>query len=174
MTQEISWVITIVFVGMLALLFLYFASSASKSSEEYAPIQKSAYSLRSKMFFLILLVIVPIVGYTLTKMPYPTNSTKSEASKTVAVIGHQWYWEINDLSAKVGEPVLYEVTSADVNHGFGIYDPDLNIISQTQAMPKYKNNLLVSFPKAGVYKIMCLEYCGLVHHAMITEINVTE
>ena len=174
MYQEISWIVTLILVALLAISFIIIAKNASTDNAEYAPIQKSAYSIRSKLFFIILLVIVPVIGYTLTLLPYPTTKTSSQAAKQVNVIGHQWYWEINDLTAKVGEPVMYKVTSADVNHGFGVYDADLNVIAQTQAMPGYTNNLLVSYPKPGKYRILCLEFCGLAHHAMISEITVTE
>ena len=174
MYQQISWIVTLVLVGLLALVFIKIASKASSSSTEYESIQKQAYSLRTKLFFLTLLIVVPIIGYTLTKMPYIDKSSPVHATKTVKAIGHQWYWEIDDLTAKVGESVLYNVTSADVNHGFGIYDPDLNVIGQTQAMPGYENQLLVTYPRAGTYKILCLEYCGLAHHAMVAEIVVSE
>ena len=172
MYQEISWIVTLVLVGLLVLLFIKFALSASSTSAEYSPIQNNAYSLRSKLFILFLLIIVPIIGYTLTKMPYVSASVT--AAKTVNAIGHQWYWEISDSTAIVGEQVQYNVTSADVNHGFGIYDPELNVIAQTQAMPGYENKLMVTYPKAGTYKILCLEYCGLAHHAMVAEIIVSE
>ena len=174
MYQEISWIVTLVLVTLLAISFLIIAKNASTDNAEYAPIQNSAYSLRSKLFVLILLVIVPVIGYTLTQMPYPNAKISAQATKHVNAIGHQWYWEINDLTAKVGEPVMYNVTSADVNHGFGVYDEDLNVIAQTQAMPGYANKLLVSYPKPGKYRILCLEFCGLAHHAMISEITVTE
>ena len=174
-TKIFPGITTIILVGLLALIFVKFALSASSSTAEYAPIQKNAYSLRAKLFILFLLIVIPIIGYTLTKMPYISDEqAKPIVSKTVNAIGYQWYWKIDDATAKVGEQILYKVTSADVNHGFGIYDPDMNVIAQTQAMPDYENNLLVSFPKAGTYKILCLEYCGLAHHAMVTEITVSE
>ncbi len=174
MYQEISWVVTLVLVTLLAICFLTVAKNAPANNAEYASVQESVRNLRGKLFFLVLLIIVPIIGYTLTKMPYPTTKSYSQAAKSVHVVGHQWYWEISDLTAKVEEPVLYKVTSADVNHGFGVYDTDLNIIAQTQAMPGYTNDLLVSYPEAGKYRILCLEFCGLAHHAMVSEITVTE
>ena len=72
----------------------------------------------------------------------------------------------------VGEPVEFRVTSADVNHGFGIYDESLRLLAQTQAMPGYTNRLRFTFQKPGKYRILCLEYCGLGHHEMPAEISV--
>lgn len=174
MYQELSWLITIALVAFLALIFVIIATSTRTASADYAEIQETVSALRSKLFLLTLLVIIPIIGYTLTKMPYPQFSSLEKATKTIDVIGHQWYWEISDLTAQAGTSILYRVSSADVNHGFAIYDSDLQIIAQTQAMPGYVNELLVTYPEAGQYKILCLEYCGLAHHDMAAEINVSK
>lgn len=171
MYQEIAWIVTLALTTLLGGIFCVVARNAATAAD-YAPIQKHIVGLRSRLFLVILAVIIPVIGYTLTKMPYPKASM--EASKTVNVAGHQWYWEIDDLTAKVNEPVLYRVNSADVNHGFAIYDPDLNVLTQTQAMPGYTNELLVSYPAAGTYKVLCLEFCGLGHHVMTAEIRVSD
>ncbi len=65
------------------------------------------------------------------------------------------------------------MTSKDVNHGFAIYDQGLRLIAQTQAMPNYVNILRVTFPTPGTYRVLCLEFCGLAHHQMMSEIAVT-
>ena len=173
MLQQASWLITIILVTLLAVIFLVIAFSAAKAKEDYAPIQTSAYLLRSRLFILSLLVLIPVIGYSLTQMPYDTTTANNERFKTVSAVGHQWYWEISDTTASVKEDVIYKVTSADVNHGFAIYNANLEVIAQTQAMPTYTNQLRVRYPKPGLYKILCLEYCGLAHHAMITEITVS-
>ncbi len=172
MYQEISWVVTVILVASLGAVFLFIARTATDTKADYASVQKRTAGLRSRSFLLTLLVIIPIIGYTLTRMPYP--QAPIAASKTVDAIGHQWYWEISDATAKVGETVLYRVTSADVNHGFAIYDPDMQVLAQTQAMPEYTNQLLVTYPRAGTYRVLCLEYCGLAHHAMLATIDVSE
>jgi len=45
-------------------------------------------------------------------------------------------------------------------------------VAQTQAMPGYTNVLRHTFKDPGNYKILCLEYCGLVHHGMMSELTV--
>jgi cytochrome c oxidase subunit 2 len=39
-------------------------------------------------------------------------------------------------------------------------------------MPGYVNKVYYTFSKAGAYKIVCLEYCGLGHHVMATDLTV--
>ena len=72
------------------------------------------------------------------------------------------------------QPVLFRVTSADVNPGFGVSDSELRLVAQTQAMPGYTNVLRHTFAQPGKYRVLCMEYCGLVHHNMIAEIDVVE
>jgi cytochrome c oxidase subunit 2 len=68
--------------------------------------------------------------------------------------------------------VVFRVTGADVNHGFGVYNENLELVTQVQAMPGYTNKLVYTFDQPGKYRILCLEYCGLAHHAMMGELNV--
>ncbi|MDG1249193.1 MAG: hypothetical protein P8O75_01005 [Gammaproteobacteria bacterium] len=110
MLQQASWLITIILVTLLAITFLITAFSAAKSKEDYAPILKSAYSFRTKLFILSLLIVIPVIGYSLTKMPYNTAIASNEQVKTVTAVGHQWYWEISDTTASVKEDVIYKVT----------------------------------------------------------------
>jgi cytochrome c oxidase subunit 2 len=84
-----------------------------------------------------------------------------------------WYWQLHPAQVESGRPVLFNVTSADVNHGLGIYDQDLRLLTQTQAMPGYVNKLAYTFTQPGIYRLMCLEYCGLAHHGMMGFLEVT-
>jgi cytochrome c oxidase subunit 2 len=89
-------------------------------------------------------------------------------------VGYQWRWELSRTEVIAGQPVEFRITSADVNHGFGIYDTNLRLVAQTQAMPGYTNTLRHTFDAEGTYRILCMEYCGLAHHNMVTEIKVVK
>ena len=65
----------------------------------------------------------------------------------------------------------FDVTSIDVNHGFGLYDPHGHLIGSVQAMPGYHNELDLTMSE-GVYRIRCLEFCGLNHSPMETTFAV--
>jgi heme/copper-type cytochrome/quinol oxidase subunit 2 len=68
--------------------------------------------------------------------------------------------------------IIFEVTSSDVTHGFGIYGPDGQLIAQTQAMPDYVNYLDVTFHQPGHYTVRCLEFCGVAHAIMQKDFTV--
>ena len=70
--------------------------------------------------------------------------------------------------------MVFEVTAGDVTHGLGVYSPEMRMIGQTQAMPGYSNALELTLDKPGAYRLLCMEYCGLAHHAMVSEITVSE
>jgi cytochrome c oxidase subunit II len=172
MYQTIAWYATLFFVFIIALAFS-FVYGDSKRLKDYAPIQEKGYKIR-KFYFLGLVAILGIsAAITLSKLPYHDQTAKaSENGKVVNVTGKQFSWDMSADKFTVGESVQFHVTSADVTHGFGIYDPDMKLIGQTQAMPGYTNIEYVTFTKPGTYKILCLEYCSTGHHLMIKDIIV--
>lgn len=172
--QETAWQASLVLMALVAFGFVYVAINSGKREADYAPLQQRAYRLRSKLFWILALVFGPTMIYTLASLPYDTVHAR-EATGTAQVIhatGHLWYWELSDDEVEANRPVEFRVTSGDVNHGFGIYDTDMKIVAQVQAMPGYVNTLQHTFSKEGTYRILCLEYCGTVHHAMIAELKV--
>jgi cytochrome c oxidase subunit 2 len=118
------------------------------------------------------LVLVGLVVTLATLRPWPYDVSAAGDTVTVTATGSQWSWEIAPQEVPVGRPVVFKVTSNDVNHGFGVYDPDGTMLFQTQAMPGYVNQVSYTFTKPGKYRVFCMEYCGLVHHDMLDEINV--
>jgi cytochrome c oxidase subunit 2 len=85
---------------------------------------------------------------------------------SVRVVGQQYVWQLSTTHFHVGETVDFAVTSLDVNHGYGLYDPAGVLIAQVQAMPEYVNHLIVTFRLPGTYIVRCLEYCGQLHQVM--------
>ncbi len=169
-TQQI--VATISFVGIAIMIVVYLAVLArSRATDDYAVVQPRAYRIRTYFFWILLLTGFLATAITLRHMPYARAATVEDPI-IVEVTGHQWYWEMGQTQIPSQQPVVFRVTSADVNHGFGIYDPDRRLIAQVQVMPGYVNELAVRFEKPGTYWVMCLEYCGLVHHAMVTSLQV--
>ncbi|WP_066384322.1 cupredoxin domain-containing protein [Neobacillus mesonae] len=172
MYQSIAWYATLFFVFLIGLAFA-FVYGESRKLKEYASIQEKGYKIR-KFYFLALVAIMGFAtSLSLSRLPYHAQHALAESTgKVVDVKGVQFAWELSDENFTVGEPVEFRVTSKDVTHGFGLYDSDLELIGQTQAMPKYTNVLSVTFDKPGTYKIMCLEYCSTGHHVMIKDIVV--
>lgn len=169
-TQSASALLTLVAVLALAGVFLRVRRHAH-DKRDYAPVRGNAYRIRTIAFWVMVIVGLPITVWLFRLNPY---SVASDAPETVHVTGYQWYWDLDRTEVPAGKPVRFEVTSADVNHGFGLYDAKDTMVAQVQAMPGYVNRLIHVFDAPGTYRVMCLEYCGLVHHEMTVEITVTE
>ena len=170
----LPWLITITCLLIVASAFTFVISSSRTRNEDYDDIVKRSYKFRKIFFIVFLLGGIIITSLTMKNLPYDAHAKVSGDVIKVNATGHQWYWDIDKTHFIVGQPVIFNVTSADVNHGFGIYNDKLTLLIQTQAMPGYINKLVHTFDKPGKYKILCLEYCGLSHHAMVAELTVTE
>lgn len=171
MVQEMAWVVSAAIVVAFAAAFLWIAFGAGDKTA-YEKILPKAGGVRRTWFAALLALGVAVTAGTLPLMPYPTAQATPAAMQAVTVTGKQWSWEISAKEIKAGVPVEFRVTSSDVNHGFAIYDSKLQVVAQAQAMPGYVNRLRHTFAAPGTYKILCLEYCGLVHHDMMAELVV--
>ncbi len=171
-TQDIVWRITLIAIVLIAVAFLYVVAR-SGAPAEYKEVQNKAYGIRRWFFWALVLLGIGTAYATLAKFPIPDQRGRSAGAQIVNVVGRQWSWELSADRYSVGVPVEFWVTAIDVNHGFGIYDRHNRLIAQTQAMPGFTNRLVHTFTESGKYRVLCLEYCGLVHHNMITEFEVT-
>lgn len=184
MTQQVLVLISfLVVTGVLVLVFqMVFAST--KNATDIAPAQVNRYR---GLWFLTLGVILGVVFFfTLPRSPY-LLFVHERPEKIIVVTAQQFAFTLSDesldrektptetsggIALPAGAMVEFRVTSRDVNHGFGIYDPEHTIIAQVQAMPGYVNRLRIRFEKPGTYNVLCLEYCGIAHFIMRTSFEV--
>src|SRR5690606_23047164 len=149
-----------------------FVAVRSKQPADYNAVQPAAYRRRAQLFWGLVIIGIAVAATTLRDLPY-VRAGDAASPQVVTARGFQWYSVLGRDSVVAGEPVEFQITSADVNHGLGIYDSDTRLVAQAQAMPGYVNRLRYTFTKPGTYRLMCLEYCGLAHHDMIAELEVT-
>lgn len=107
----------------------------------------------------------------------PVNSALFKSGKLVKtgpnaysayVVGKLWYWKPSPIYVPQGSTVTFYVTSADVLHGFEVQDTTINLT----AIPGEVGKATYTFDKARTYHVICNEYCGLEHQAMLGEIIV--
>lgn len=175
MIYETVFILSLVLMAVVLAAFGYVALNAKNEEPEYADVQSRSYALRSKFFWFLVVAGVIITAITTSDLPFAaTRGDVSDVDRRISVSGGQWYWVLSESTAKVGETIVFDVTAVDVSHGLGVYDPQMQIVGQTQAMPGYTNSLKVTFDQEGTYKFLCLEYCGLAHHAMMAEFTVSQ
>lgn len=172
--QNVIWTIALVGMGLVAVGFIHVIHQSGKPAADAAT-RKAAHTsnvLRRWLFGALLIIFVGATYGTLRHFPIPLQNAPLDAHQVVDVVGQQWSWQITPSSVHAGSPVEFRVTSRDVNHGFAIYAPDGRIATQTQAMPGFTNKLVYTFTQPGTYRVMCLEYCGIGHAPMTSEIEV--
>jgi cytochrome c oxidase subunit 2 len=160
-------------IGVLIVVALH----AHGPALTYAEVTKPAYRLRRFWLWIVLVAATGAFAASFLGLPYP-QTAGARPALAVRVIGHQYYWQVSWLVSRthfhVGQTVDFAVTSADVNHGFGIYDPHGVLVAQVQAMPDYINHLRFTFTTPGTYIARCLEYCGSAHYLMEIQFTVAK
>ncbi|MDE2483130.1 MAG: cytochrome c oxidase subunit II [bacterium] len=120
--------------------------------------------------FVVLLSFLSVRIWYGIQIAQPTNGLVVES------IGHQWYYtfrypqvhgEITDeMHVPVNQPVVLNVTSADVIHSFWV--PAFRL--KADMVPGLINTIRFTPTKVGRYPIVCTEFCGTRHGEMDAEI----
>ena len=180
------------FAGMISLIgallvtaVVIFLLRNSSQDEDGDTSKAKVYKVRGQYFWGLCAAIIVALFTSLRLLPYPVPN--DQADETITVMGMQWAWQmapgeetidpaefrgVNEIDLPVGKNIKFVVTSKDVNHGFGIYNSRGELLTQTQAMPGYNNELYYSFNQKGDYLILCMEYCGMAHAMMKATLHV--
>jgi cytochrome c oxidase subunit 2 len=107
-------------------------------------------------------------------------SLSASSAVSIAVTGHQWWWEIeyedaiaerrmvtaNEIHIPTNRPVVFKVTSRDVIHSFWVP----NLQGKRDLIPGYTTAIWMQADRAGVFRGQCAEFCGLQHAHMAFDI----
>ena len=97
--------------------------------------------------------------------------TKREGKNyEVHFVARMWRFEPSRVRVPTGSTLDVYVMSKDVEHGFEILGTNVNLM----VVPGAIVNGRVHFEKAGVYSIVCHEYCGAAHQNMNATIEVSD
>jgi cytochrome c oxidase subunit 2 len=121
------------------------------------------------------LVLVGCMAWTLLVTAEVTKPP-SDPAITVQVTASQWWWSLryssvdpsrifttaNEIHIPVGQPVRFELASADVIHSFWI--PQL--AGKMDVIPGQTNVLWLQADRPGTYRGECAAYCGRQHAHM--------
>lgn len=176
------------FLVLAAVVVAVFAAVAW-STRRPAELEPGAVGrLRFGFFVVLSLVLVGALGFTLTRLPYDAGGGRLP-DRLIFVAGKQFAFALSDrpitddetwqartmappVAVPAGSLVELRVTSFDVNHSAGLYDPGGVLIAQVQAMPGYVNRLRLRLDRPGRYDLLCLELCGNGHGRMRGVIEV--
>jgi cytochrome c oxidase subunit II len=87
---------------------------------------------------------------------------------SVHMLGHLWAWTPSPLNVPQGASVTFYVSSSDLVHGFEVQGTTINVT----AVPGVTGSVTYTFRHPGTYYMLCNEFCGIEHQAMIGRIIV--
>jgi cytochrome c oxidase subunit 2 len=97
-------------------------------------------------------------------------SAATEAPRKIDITAKRFGYEPSEITIKKGEPVVLELTSQDVTHGFKLKEMNLNA-----KIEKKKTTELAFTPnEPGDFVAHCSVFCGSGHGGMALTIHVTE
>ncbi|TVV75366.1 cytochrome c oxidase subunit II [Sphingomonas solaris] len=112
-------------------------------------------------------------------LPAMRPAPATPADLRVALVGEQFWWRVayrppnrppvvsaNELRLPVGRTVVLELGAGDVIHSFWV--PGL--AGKMDMIPGRTNRLVVRADKAGRYRGVCAEFCGLSHALMAFDV----
>lgn len=172
--DELQVTVGVVFLVLVLLMAAVFVTVGLQtvSDVRFERVQSVGYWLRKRWLGFLCALLVLVVGLSLFQLPYAWGG--GGGGRTVVhVTGLQFAWIIAPAELPLNKPIRFEVTSRDVNHGFAVYDPHGHLVGSVQAMPGYHNKLDLTMSDPGRYTFTCLEYCGLRHHVMNRDFDVT-
>lgn len=179
------WIL-LLFLTLAVIISIVFGVIYHRSLRPSEDAMGMKHPKKVRFFFFIswFLVLVILLLMTLPRSPYYLYADEVP-SEVVYATARQYSYMMShsaidpyqpppreEIIIPVNEVVEFRVTSLDVNHGFAIYNEHSELITQTQAMPGYINRLRWKFSEPGSYKIFCLEFCGMGHAMMKSEIII--
>lgn len=175
-TFRVEVIIACIVFGLVALVLLgsiirSFTPRGRRASE------KTSYKKTETVYVSVVAAVAAfLVVFSLTQ----NTSPHPKPAMTVKVTGYQWCWRFSypgsgvsvtadcvnghlpTLVLPVGEPIRFEITSADVIHSMWI--PHLRF--KMFAYPNYVNSFETTLATTGRWQAECAEFCGQYHYAM--------
>ena len=164
-------VLTVAFtvVCAIGIAVLIAVAASTLGARGQVDIERIRHAERS-WFVVAVVILVAILAATIAFTPYGRSAGKD--AQIVDVQGLQFAWVIPVAPIKAGRQVEFRLTSKDVNHSFAVYTAGGELLFQVQVMPGRTQTYVYTFHKPGTYQVLCLEYCGVGHTNMKSELKV--
>jgi cytochrome c oxidase subunit II len=158
-------------VCLLAIGFMVVVarSTAGQGPEQPTDVRRLRETERT-WFVVVVVLLVALLVATIFFTPYGRSAGKD--AQVVDVTALQFAWLIPSTPIRANHQVEFHLTSKDVNHSFAVYTSSGELLFQVQVMPDRTQKYVYTFEKPGLYRVVCLEYCGVDHTAMQSELRV--
>ena len=147
----------------LAIMALMWWFGRRVTQEGKSPVVKPAIFYCWVGFLVVLGVSLHFITYyTIPWKPMDMNRAQIQPDKVfnINMALHKFNLPAEKLEIACNQKVLFNVTSADLTYGFGLFRKDHSMVFQMQVIPGHNNDILWQFDKPGLYTIRSTEYSG--------------
>jgi cytochrome c oxidase subunit 2 len=163
----VAYLVAIVLGSLVAL-------AVARSAARPAHVDHGKLARRENVWLVVVLaLLLGLLLSTIWLTPYGEDPAAATGGRVVDVTAAQFAWTLEPSRVPAGEPLEFRIRAGDVNHGFGLYDPDNELVFQVQAVPGEVQKEFATLERPGIYRIVCLEFCGVGHHLMRDRLVVT-
>jgi cytochrome c oxidase subunit II len=129
---------------------------------------------------LLLAIIVGFVFWKVSDLSGTSGAPAAAASaqtESITIDAHQYYWEfvypngaisVDRLRLPYNRTVRLTIVAHDVDHSWWV--PALG--GKLDAIPGKRNHTTLRATKLGTFRGQCAEFCGLLHAAMLAQVEV--
>jgi cytochrome c oxidase subunit 2 len=130
----------------------------------------AAHREKAWLGVVVAFLVATLIG-TILLVPY--GESAGPDGQVVDVVARQFGFTLTPPKVAAGRPVEFHLTSEDTSHGFAVTTQDNKLLFQAQIVPEHEQHVVHTFDRPGTYRIVCFEFCGVGHHAMLSQIEVT-
>ena len=119
---------------------------------------------RNSLWMGVIVLSLALIGST------ASDVTAEPTERVIKITAKAFEYSPNEITLKKGEPVVLELTSQDLFHGFNISDLGL----RADLPPGMTARVRLTPDKTGNFEFHCDNFCGTGHENMNGVIHVVE
>ena len=169
-STQVLWGQTIMYSAYVVAIISVMAWFATRITRTGSPL------VPARLFwsFFGLLVTIGVSLHLITANTIPWVDTEINGGVVaetyeISMAHHEFTLPTPVIEVPCDELVKFNVTSADLTYGFGLFRQDNSMVMQMQVVPGHANGLLWKFTKNGTYSIRSTEYSGPEGYHMVVD-----
>jgi len=151
---------------------IHFSRKKGKDAKQFTG------SIRLEILWTVVPLILVLLMFWIGWKGFAPMRKVPPDAMVITAVGRMWEWEFiysdslksKELVLPVNKPVKLDLVSEDVNHS--LFIPAFRV--KEDVVPGYDNYLWFTPNYLGDYEILCTEYCGLLHSAMLSKARIVE
>lgn len=170
------FIIAFIFIVGITAFMIYTVIKYNRKKNK--PAKQFSGSVKLEVIWTVIPTILVLLMFYYGWVGFAPMRNVPDDAMEITAIGRMWEWEFDygdgklskELVIPVNKPVKLNLVSEDVNHS--LFIPAFRV--KEDVVPGYNNYLWFTPYYIGDYEILCTEYCGLLHSAMVSKTRVLD